>query len=493
MFKSSKTKKSQNAQKSETIKLILKNLSNQYSLKEVIDCVFSSPSKNKELKTIMEFLLKEEGKLKIIQYLLHIGDSANNIEENTDFQDMDDSLENINSIRPRLRKRKIPTVYSVSSSKSSNKSEEENNNALFNPIFLKNKISQNKKIIDDEIKEINLIEKEEKEENIPSININLANNGSDITTLELNEKKQINDNNKQEEEEILILDDNNNNILNEIKPKKIEEEKILEINFNEINNPETIIKSTSIKDKIIEIPLNENDNDNDNIITTEKKEINENKKEENNNNKHKEEKIKDLLIENKNIEEKEEIKEIKENKDKKDLNICLSSSDENSIGIQIQEENKDKTKKEKNIKNLESIFIPNNGSLSLKVEPTKPKNITLSNITDFLSKKRNFNLDDNEDNIYLKYYYTIDNGKFYKYKIISEEIGIANLICDDYRCNGKGMYIIQDKMFNIVSRHNILNAEHSYVQNMSKIDKEYFDNMKNNKKFGIEVNVRKIK
>ena len=124
MFKSSKTKKSQNAQKSETIKLILKNLSNQYSLKEVIDCVFSSPSKNKELKTIMEFLLKEEGKLKIIQYLLHIEDSANNIEENTDFQDMDDSLENINSIRPRLRKRKIPTVYSVSSSKSSNKSEE---------------------------------------------------------------------------------------------------------------------------------------------------------------------------------------------------------------------------------------------------------------------------------------------------------------------------------------------------------------------------------
>ena len=466
MFKASlKMKKGQNSQKSETIKLILKNLSNQYSLKEVIDCVFSSQSKNKDLRTIMEFLLKEEGKLKIIQYLLHLGDSNNNNknEENDDIQDMDDSLENINSIRPRLRKRKVPTVYSVSSS---DKSEDDNNNIdnLLNPIFIKSKEKRNKILNDDDIKEINLVEKEEA---IP-INININSNGSDTTTLELNEKKNIN---KKDDEEILILDENNNNILNENKPKKIEEEKILEINY-EMNNPETMkVKATSIKDKIIEIPLNENDN-----IQNEKKE--------------EKEEIKEIIKENK---EKEEIKEIKENKNKKDFNICLSSDDENSTGIKIQDDSKEKKSKNKNIKSLESIFIPNNISISLKAEPTKPKDITLSNITAFLSKKRGLNLEDNDDNIYLKYYYTIDNGKFYKYKIISEEIGIANLICDDYRCNGKGMYIIQDKMFNIVSRHNILNSEHTYVQNMSKIDKEYFDNMKNNKQFGIEVNVRKIK
>ena len=48
-------------------------------------------------------------------------------------------------------------------------------------------------------------------------------------------------------------------------------------------------------------------------------------------------------------------------------------------------------------------------------------------------------------------------------------------------------------MFNIVSKHNILNSEHSYVQNMSKLDKEYLEKMKNSKQNGIEVNVRKIK
>ena len=54
------------------------------------------------------------------------------------------------------------------------------------------------------------------------------------------------------------------------------------------------------------------------------------------------------------------------------------------------------------------------------------------------------------------------------------------------------MYIIQDKMFNIVSKHNLLNSEHFYVQNMTKFDREYFEKMKNNKQSGIEVNVRKI-
>ena len=471
MFKSTlKMKKGQNQQKSETIKLILRNLANQYSLKEVIDCVFSSPSKNKELRTIIEFLLKEEGKLKIIQYLLHLGDSINNNkqEDNDDIPDLDDSSENNNSIRPRLRKRKVPTVYSLSNS---DKSEDDNNNLdnLLNPILIKTKEKHNKIINDDDIKEINLIEKEENIPiPIPITNININSNGSDTTTLELNEKKNIN---KKDDEEILILDENNNNILNEIKPKKIEEEKILEINY-ELNNPETMkVKATSIKDKIIEIPLNENDNA--------QKEKKEEKKE---------------IKENKEMKENKEIKENNnKNKKEKDFNICLLSDDENSIGIQIEDDTKEKKTKNKNIKSLESIFIPNNVSISLKAEPTKPKDITLSNITAFLSKKRGLNLEDNDDNIYLKYYYTIDNGKFYKYKIISEEIGIANLICDDYRCNGKGMYIIQDKMFNIVTRHNILNAEHTYVQNMSKIDKEYFDNMKNNKQFGIEVNVRKIK
>ena len=89
MLKISSKTKSQNNQKSEVIQLMIKSLVDQYSLPEVISCVFSNPCKHKELRKIIDFLIKEEGKLNIIQYLLHLNEFKS--EEINNIQELDDS------------------------------------------------------------------------------------------------------------------------------------------------------------------------------------------------------------------------------------------------------------------------------------------------------------------------------------------------------------------------------------------------------------------
>jgi len=105
---------------------MIKSLVDQYSLPEVISCVFSNPCKHKELRKIIDFLIKEEGKLNIIQYLLHLNEFKP--EEINSIQELDDSkgenielIENIPNIpntRLREKKMKLQTL-SNSSSKSS--------------------------------------------------------------------------------------------------------------------------------------------------------------------------------------------------------------------------------------------------------------------------------------------------------------------------------------------------------------------------------------
>ena len=56
----------------------------QHSMKEIIKCLLSSNYKNTEIKKIIDFIVEEEGKLKIIQILLHL--SENILQKKENFQ-----------------------------------------------------------------------------------------------------------------------------------------------------------------------------------------------------------------------------------------------------------------------------------------------------------------------------------------------------------------------------------------------------------------------
>ena len=63
--------------RTETVKLILESLVNQNSIQEIINCIFSFNYKNIEIKKIVDFLIQEEGQLKIIELLLNLDNIKN--------------------------------------------------------------------------------------------------------------------------------------------------------------------------------------------------------------------------------------------------------------------------------------------------------------------------------------------------------------------------------------------------------------------------------
>ena len=63
---------------------------------------------------------------------------------------------------------------------------------------------------------------------------------------------------------------------------------------------------------------------------------------------------------------------------------------------------------------------------------------------------------------------------------------MANLVCDDKKCRGRGIFYIEKRIFKIINKHNILNSEHNYVKNISPIDKKYFGIMNESGTSGFE-------
>ena len=387
--------------KSKIIKLFLKKLTNQYNLKEVINCVFSSKLENNYLKKLIDSFIEEEGLLNIIHYLLHLEEPEEGIQE----------------------------------------IEEKEVEKLINLFYIKYNI--NLDIID-------LNEVFEKDKN-------------KFATIKENKIQNENEKGNNHIEEVIFIEEKkedtfDNNI--QIKQKNKNE--------RDITN---ILKNDKYNDNKIDISKIENIGDT--IIEIEEKE---NKKEE-----------KKFAIK---FDEHHKNKINYENLYNKEKNRFNISEEENEIH---KMENKN-NKKEENInskKNPINLYISNNEQPPIKIQEILSEKKSLN--TELLLKKRKLDKDLDNDSSLLKFYYSVDNEKFYKYRIIREEKGIANIICDDKRCKGKGTYIFNDKSLDIVSKHNILNSDHSYVQKMSKIDKEYFENMKRNKKCGLEVILSNIK
>ena len=379
-------------------------------------------------------MIQEEGKSKLIHYLLHIEDFDEiNTEENE--KEIKNKQMNEEKIKTNQEIELIEDTINLN-----------NNSPLNNVIDLNIKNKKYKNILNKSKrkKENKLLILEDKKENIENNdnriqNTLYINNDNDNKIKKDKNENEINLIKEKEEEKI----DDKNNIKEENKEK--EEEKIEEKNNDIKEEKEEIINKESNENEIKRII--------DEKIFNKEKSINieEEKNEE-----------KEMKIEDK--KENEEIENIKND------DVYISSDEDSSI--QIQEElieQNDKMNGDTNTKNNE-------------IEG-KLKKISMNNNKELLSKKREIK----KENLVIKYLYSVDNDKLYKYRIIDEKNEVATIICDDNKCKGKAIYSLQQKAFNILNRHNILNSEHNYIQTMSKFDNVYFEKLKNTNEKFIEV------
>jgi len=419
------------SQKTETIKLILDKLTKKYSMEEIINCLFSSNYKNIEIKKIIDYLVKEEGQLKIVQLILQLSD------------DLDAKNEKIN----------------LNSNTNANINTNSNTNT-----------NTNTNINSD-----------------TNININTNNNNNNANTnidgnakinSNINENKRVVSHSKN----YIIYKDSSSSSRSKSKDNKNENNKLLSPVFSKINDTsqENKAKENIVVDKNINNTEQFNKNENTYII----KNGNEN---ENENIVLEEEEITISISSNENSENPpspnpEENNKINTNNNDDEKNKKNSGEVVRTLESVYINNNSLINKKQNNNTN-------NNNNTNTKTN--EPSTFINKKRNNSINTFNNYNREVNNNNE--KVYYSIEATKFFKYKFNNIDRGIASFVCNDENCKGRAIYNINKQIFKLVNKHTILNSEHNYIKNMSKNDKKYYETMKKEKIIGQLINFKKVK
>ena len=290
--------------------------------------------------------------------------------------------------------------------------------------------------------------------------------------------------------------------------------KIIQILINSTENYEVDGKDTVDEfdiDKFNKTTLLEknNDNDTDNLIKIDDEKIGVNNGMENYNiiiDDDEDDKNNIILDDNDDEDNNNNNNKINNDKNNKDndnnKNIeHIVIDEESSITISITGyDDKDKDKN----KNFIDINDFNKDGLT-KIDDSNNSNLSIINIDDECTyyqghRTKEFNnckpltiigkniyMEDDDSNKRLKYYFSLENKRFYKYFYKYLENRNANFACFDDDCKARGIYNIDSKIFKLIYKHSILYNEHKYLQHMNKFDKKYFKKLKNEKLLGIEI------
>lgn len=163
---------------------------------------------------------------------------------------------------------------------------------------------------------------------------------------------------------------------------------------------------------------------------------------------------------------------LEEEENNKDI-ICLTDSDDENKYINIEdsifsfnenEKYNNKIKKELEIKKI-SIKKNKDDFSFHKINSTEKFGITENNR--LINKIKN-----------LSYHCSIINGIYFKYKFKSmNKKGIAKFVCFNPKCEGYGIYNINNKMFTLLKEHNSTNDKFCSVY-MDNFDEIYYSYMK---------------
>jgi len=312
----------------------------------------------------------------------------------------------------------------------------------------------------------------------------------------------------------LIIKDDSNHELKSILDFLINEESKLKIinllinlNENENNEPPELIENIGKRNMIenedenidsirIEDDEKENDNTNtnSNTNTNTNSHINMEMSKNMNLNEIRNEQKNELIELNENEHENENSNHLIYNKiNEENTSIIIESDDSISISITSQDEklikehslerHRNYIKERSNMRRrkLSPMSVNNNQFRAGHLSPPKNRGNNI-HLNKFMEKKRKVRFYKK-----LKYYYSFENNRYYKYVIRNLHEGIANFECVDDKCGAKGVYNVDTKKFNLICTHNILYLDHVNIKHMNTMDRKYYERIKDRQLKGIEV------